>query len=155
MADELELPDMGEPPAWHDSLADLTRNLTKAWESQQWTWTTGGCFAFAEVFAETYGGEEFGICSFEADEQNEEHGGDYPVEHAVVKVGDAFYDYRGRLDIDAEMAAYTASTGRRMFLKPKTDPAVFWFEDDFLDDDDFEALRRGLASCVPSRSAAP
>src|SRR4051812_15744608 len=116
VADDLGLPEQGEAPAWLGALADLTEKLVREWKNQDWTWTTGGCFAFAEVFAGTFGGEEYGICSFEADEQDEVHGGDYPVEHAVVKVGDAFYDYKGRLDIDAETAALEASTGRRMFL---------------------------------------
>jgi len=151
MSSEPALPEFGETPTWHNALAGLTKNLTKAWKNQGWTWTAGGCFAFAEVFAETFDGEEYGICSFEPDEQDEVNGGDYPVEHAVVKVGDAYYDYKGRLDIVAEMAALEASTGRRMFLKAKTDPAVFWFEDDFLDDADFEELRRGLSACVPGQ----
>lgn len=148
MADDLGLPEQGEVPAWHGALEELTANLVREWKNQEWTWTSGGCFAFAEVFAGTFGGEEYGICSFEDDE----HGGDYPVEHAVVKLGDAFYDYKGRLNIEAEMTALSELTGRKMYLKPRSDPKVFWFEDDFLDDDDFDVLRRALAACVPEKS---
>jgi hypothetical protein len=77
------------------------------------------------------------------------------VEHAVVQVGDDFFDYNGRLDIEAEMAALTAKTGRGMFLKRRDDDGVFWFEDDFLDDKDMARLHDVLAACAPSRAPSP
>lgn len=143
------LPEAGEVPAWHAPLRGLTRRTTAAWRDRGWSWTTGGCFAFAEAFKAAFGGDEFGICSRDAAE------GDYPVEHAVVRVGDDFFDYSGRLDIEAEMAALTARTGREMFLKRRDDDGVFWFEDDFLDDKDMARLHDVLAACAPSRAPSP
>lgn len=133
------LPERGEFPPWADELESLTRDLMEEW-GEGWGWTTGGCFAFAQVFVETFGGEPWGYCV--RDEQ--EGDVDWPVHHAVVRVGDAFYDYTGRFD----PKAYGASIGeeRTCEMLPKGADGVFWFEDDFLDDDHYQRLRDALAT---------
>lgn len=133
------LPGPGDMPPWAAPLEDLTDRLKENWGAD-WGWTRGGCFAFAETFVETFGGELWGVCSQEGSEGDI----DFPVEHAIVRVGDAFYDYTGRLDVDAYRADLERRTGRLTFVKRKDDPQVFWFEDEYLDDDDMDSLKEAL-----------
>lgn len=53
------------------------------------------------------------------------------------------------------MAALSARTGREMFLKRRDDDGVYWFEDDFLHDEDTERLRDVLVACAPGRALSP
>ena len=148
MVDGVGLPGPGEVPAWHAPLSDLTGELTETWAHRHWSWTTGGCFAFSSAFLAAFGGEEYGLCSQDPE-------GDFPVEHAVVRLGDAYYDYNGLLDVEAEMDALARRTGRALTLKPRGEEGVFWFEDDFMDDEEMERLHATLAECVPAGSPKP
>jgi hypothetical protein len=132
------LPSVGEPPFWSAPMKAMTKRLGLG------QWNKGGCFAFAEALAEAFDGELWGICEFVPDPEHS-LGGDYPVHHAIVKIGDLFYDYRGVVDIEKELKSVK---GKTLHLKAKDDPTadVFWFEDEFLDDDDMLELNTILKS---------
>lgn len=140
------MPDAGAIPPWAAALEPLTERL-KDECGDNWGWTQGGCFAFAEAFVETYGGEFWAVCS-RCVEDGET---DFPVEHAIVRVGDAFYDYSGRLDLDAYCSLLHANTGREILVKARTDDGVFWFEDEFLDEDAMDTLKATLAEVRDDR----
>lgn len=138
-AGKIALPNPGETPYWVAGLASLTKQLQRTggfWKS----WTQGGCFAFAEALHEVFGGELWGVCSRDGGDDDY----DYPVEHAMLKVGDRFYDYTGVVDVPAYMERLAQERKREMFLKPASDPEVFWFEDEFMDDEQMATLRRVL-----------
>lgn len=122
------LPKVGETPFWIRPLRALTK------QNNLGTWNKGGCFAFADTLAEVYHGERWGVCSMDAED------GDFPVEHAMVKIGGVFYDFRGAWTDPLT----SIKSKRKLFLKPASDPLVFWFEDEFLDDDDFATLEHVL-----------
>lgn len=126
------LPMAGQVPFWVGPLKPLTKRIKGNW-GNRWTWTEGGCFAFAEIFHEVYGGEFWGVCS---DPDGED---DYAVEHAMVKVNGLFYDFTGVVDVEKYMKKLSKENGRELKLLPRHE--AFWFEDEYLDDDDLEYLR--------------
>lgn len=136
---------VGETPFWVKPMAPMTKKLGLG------QWNEGGCFAFAEVLAKSFGGKLWGICSRQTDEDGAT---DFPVEHAIVKIAGRFYDYRGLLDVELEMRTMEAKNGRKLFLKPASNPSVFWFEDEFLDDDDFAKLANILSGKTPKMTEA-
>jgi hypothetical protein len=120
-------PQVGEMPFWIRPLRRISARLELG------KWSKGGCFAFADALAAIYKGQRWGVCSLDKD-------GGYPVEHAMVKIGAVFYDFRGAwLD-----PLKSVNSGRKLYLKPASDPSVFWFEDEFLDDADFTTLKHVL-----------
>lgn len=124
---------IGQQPFWKKPLSSMTRRLELG------NWDKGGCFAFAEALVKVFGGELWGFCSFQPADKN---GGDnFPVEHAVAKIGDRFYDYSGMVDVSKILKRHP-----RWTLKPQSDPGVFWFEDEFVGDDDWETLLSVLSS---------
>jgi hypothetical protein len=136
------LPPVGQTPFWIKPLTPLTKKLV---DGGDWSWTNGGCFAFAEAFHEVFGGEPWGICS----EFEEEGDFDYPVEHAMVKVGNQFFDFNGVVDFEEYAQRLAASTGRKIRLKAASEAGVFWFEDEYLDDEDMVFLRKVLSGQTP------
>lgn len=140
------LPAPGQTPYWVAPLAPYTAELRRGW-GREWTWVTGGCFAFAEALHDVFGGELWGVCSHvDADDGL---GDDYPVEHAMVKIGGKFYDFNGVVDAEAYMAALSKEKPyATMSVRPKTDPEIFWFEDEYIDDEGMDLLRRVLSGNV-------
>lgn len=130
------LPPLGDKPYWTEALAVIEREVQV--EFDDWTWTAGGCFAFAEAFQACFGGVLYGICAY--DEQS----GDYPVHHAVIELQGVYYDARGTIDLAAVIRECETSTGQECELKPKTDDDVFWFDDEYLDDSQMQALSAAL-----------
>lgn len=116
------------PEHWKKALEPLTKQLYREYRDREWTWTTGGCFAFAEAFQAAYGGELYGVCSQEGSGDDM----DFPVEHAIIKLGGKFYDYNGIFDIGSVKPPY--------MIKSRDDDYVFWFEDDFLNDKQWKKL---------------
>jgi hypothetical protein len=120
------LPRLGETPFWIAPLAKMTQRLGLK------NWSAGGCFAFADTLAKVYKGQRWGVCSAYDDE--------YGVEHAMVKIGGLFYDYRGAWSEPLK----SIKSKRETFMKPARDPLVLWMDDEFLDDDDLAILQRIL-----------
>lgn len=120
------LPEMGVRPYWADRLDSLAERVREQCEEPDWSWTEGGCFAFAEALATAHKGELWGFCAYDT------HGDDYPVHHAVVKVSDRFYDCTGMIDPAACAAEISAKVGEVVELRCRDDEQVYWFTDDFL-----------------------
>ena len=126
--------------AWQEALAPLQDKL-RAEHGDFWTWTTGGCFAFAEAFQRAFGGELWGDCRYDT------QGKDWPVDHAVVKIGDAFYDHDGLFEPPK------GSRTRRML--PESDDRIAWFRDEFLSEADMKLLKKTLSDVRASAAPAP
>lgn len=145
------LPAPNVKPFWITSLMPLTADLKRTW-GRDWSWVSGGCFAFAEVFQSVFGGELYGICT-EVTESGET---DYPVEHALVKLNGAFYDFNGVADIDAQISEIKQWKLKQgvdlpVSLKSRDDDYVFWFEDEYLDDEEMKFLKSVLAGKITAR----
>lgn len=119
------LPGVGETPFWIEPLKEMTVRL----DLKQWN--KGGCFAFANALSRVYRLPLYGVCSQDED-------GGFPVEHAMVKYYDLFYDFRGAWEDPLQ----SIKSQRKLYIKPKRE--TFWFEDEFLDDADFKLLKRIL-----------
>lgn len=111
-----QLPNAGETPFWVKPMKKMTKELGLG------QWNKGRCFAFAEVLANAFHGKLWGLCSADQDDDGNT---DFPVEHAIVKIGGKFYDYRGLLNIDAEIQNMEATIGRKLYLKPASEDGVF------------------------------
>lgn len=130
------------PSAWQSALSDLTQQLVEAnADLVEWSWTNGGCFAFAAAFSKVFGGELYGVCKPETTEGYT----DYPVGHALVKLNGVFYDYNGVFD--------TAAVAAPEVIKAKSDDDVAWFDDYFLDEQQTKKLRQILKSCRTQKPA--
>ena len=104
-----------------------------------WGWTRGGCFAFAEKLCAAHPGARcFGVCVYS------EEGRDWPVDHAIVEFGGAYFDADGVFD------ARNLKAGRRILSKDDPGNPVAWFDDGFLNDREFALLGRILAKTVAS-----
>lgn len=126
---------------WRRPLDALGLELQKA-HGDDWAWTRGGCFAFAEHFQTRYGGDLWCVCRLDA------ASGDFPAEHALVKLGESFYDADGVFDVTRLPDGST--------LKPKSDDLVFWFDDEFLSDEQWDRLGKILSACeAPVASGSP
>jgi hypothetical protein len=126
-----------DPDVWKAALAELTTEMSRR---EDWTWTHGGCFAFASAFQAAFGGELFGVCRRQT--WNDGHGeeSDYPVDHALVSYNGKLYDFDGVFDPSA--------IGEDQVIKAKSDPDVSWFEDDFFDDEGWKRLHEIMARCA-------
>ena len=122
------LPGPGEKPWWVPALAKLTRELS----GDGWTWTTGGCFAFAEQLQKAYGGKLWGVARLDPDFD------EWDTEHAVVAINGVYYDFGGVFDPVSYMAKLARNDKKhgngpyRREMRPKNKAG--WFEDEFLDD---------------------
>lgn len=121
------LPKVGETPFWVLPLKNLTN------QNRLGNWSAGGCFAFADTLSAVYKGQRWGVCSLDEE-------GEYPVEHAMARIGGVFYDFRGAWSDPLK----SIKSKRKLYIKPASDPSVFWFDDEFLDDDDFALLKHVL-----------
>lgn len=126
-----------DPDVWQSALAGLTAEMT-GWE--KWSWTTGGCFAFADAFQRAFGGELYGVCRPEQHGPDDDPEVDYPVDHAIVLLGGKFYDYEGEFD--------PSGIKPNQVIKSKADDFVCWFVDDFFDDRQMRLLRRVMRECA-------
>ena len=130
------LPVSGQKPWWVDVLAPMTAEL---W-SDGWSWTEGGCFAFADRMQKAYGGQQWCVARFDPEEK------DWAAEHAVVKIGGVYYEFHGVFDPQTYVAMLTrkdkkASKGPyQREMKRKGSPGLFWFEDENLDDTQWKQL---------------
>lgn len=133
--------------SWQSALSDLTQQLVKAnADLVEWSWTNGGCFAFAAAFSKVFGGELFGVCRPETTDGYT----DYPVGHAIVKLNGTFYDYNGAFNV--------ASVVTPDVIKAKTDEDVAWFDDYFLDEQQTKKLHHILKRCrtqKPTKGTSP
>lgn len=124
------------PDLWKNRLRPLEVEQQQGYYDTDWTWTTGGCFAFAEAFQEAFGGEFYGVCRVSEEDDDP----DLPVDHALVLHDGIFYDHDGSFDplkiLDNQV------------IRHRDDDYVFWFEDDFFDDDQFEVLKAVLRDCA-------
>lgn len=121
-------------------LAPLTAAL-QALHGPEWSWTSGGCFAFAETYAEFFGAELWGVC------RHDEAAGDFPVDHALVRVQMAQGQEAVYIDATGIVDVTKLEIGQQLLTKD--DEGVFWFEDDFLDDDHLRQLRDILSQAGP------
>jgi hypothetical protein len=119
------------------ALEELTTEMSRR---EDWTWTHGGCFAFASAFQAAFGGELFGVCRRQT--WNDGHGeeSDYPVDHALVSYNGKLYDFDGVFDPSTIREDQT--------IKAKSDPGVSWFEDDFFDDESWKRLHDIMVQCA-------
>jgi hypothetical protein len=125
---------------WQSKLAPLQVKLDRQYEG--WTWTTGGCFAFASAFQSAFGGEFYGVCR-----PSVENGmTDYPVDHALVKLGDVFYDHDGPYDPESILEGQV--------IMSRDDDYVCWFEDDFLGDRQWKKVHEVLKGCALEAAAS-
>ena len=123
-----------DPKIWQQKLAPLTKKMMSEWKDSNWSWTTGGCFAFAEAFQKAFGGQLYGVCRI----YTENGETDYPVDHALVKLNGQFYDYNG---------IYNRKTVKKnQVIKAASEDGVGWFEDDFLDDKQMSFLFKTMKS---------
>lgn len=122
-----------DPEIWKARLAHHVAPMNEGYPFGEWTWTTGGCFAFAEAFHAAFGGEFYGVCRVTDDE-------DLPVDHALVKLGSVYYDHDGPFDV-SKIAA-------DQVVRHRDDDYVCWFEDDFFDDEGWAEIHAVLADCA-------
>lgn len=131
-----------DPALWKDLLRPLEEEQQDGYHGLNWTWTTGGCFAFAEAFQAAFGGEFYGVCRV-----SEEAGDpDLPVDHALVMLDGVLYDHDGVFDPAGIKANQT--------IRHRDDDYVCWFEDDFFDDEGMEAIHAVLEQCAASRAVS-
>lgn len=126
-----------DPSLWISKLHPL--ELLQQEESgygEKWTWTAGGCFAFAEAFQAAFGGDFHGVCRVCTDDGFT----DYPVDHALVMLDGILYDHDGPYDIGRLQPDQV--------IRHRDDDYVCWFEDDFFDDDQFEEIHSILRECA-------
>ena len=126
-----------DPELWQVALAPLTAEMK---DLDGWSWTRGGCFAFAEAFQKAFGGELYGVCGKETWDDGDGEQFDYPVDHAIVLFGGKFYDYEGEFDPTKILKRHT--------IRAKCDDHVSWFVDDFFDDRQMRFLRRVMRRCA-------
>lgn len=124
---------------WRDQLRQIEIDQQDGYHGTDWTWTTGGCFAFAEAFQEAFGGEYYGVCRVMDDDGVP----DLPVDHALVLLDGVYYDHNGPFD--------PARIANNQVIRHRDDDYVCWFEDDFLDDEQFDTLKAVLVSCAGDR----
>lgn len=78
----------------------------------------------------SFGGELYGVATLDTESL------DYPVDHAILKLGDQYYDFEGPFDVTA--------IGEKEVLLSRDDDRAFWFDDEFLDDSQMERLQAVL-----------
>ena len=131
------LPAPGQKPWWVSVLAPMTAELG-TWGN--WSWTTGGCFAFADRLQKAYGGQLWCVARYDPE------GDDWGAEHAVVRIGGVFYDFNGVFDPETYMAMLAKANRKKgkdpyhREMKRKGSPGLMWFEDEFLDDKQWKQL---------------
>lgn len=122
-----------DPALWKERLAPYEAEIRQSF-GEDWTWTTGGCFAFAEAFHAAFGGEFYGLCRVEEGVE------DFAVDHALVMLDDVLYDHDGPFD--------TSKIRTDQVIKHRDEDYVFWFEDDFFHDEGWEAIHIVLRECA-------
>lgn len=121
------------PELWQDRLRPFKIEMQQ--RNEAWTWTSGGCFAFASAFQAAFGGEFYGVCRvWEEDGEI-----DYPVDHALVLLNGVYYDHSGPFDVTKILPAQV--------IKHREDDLVGWFEDDFFDDRQWKEIHAILQDC--------
>lgn len=129
-----------DPLCWQNQLVRLAAPIRKRYAD--WTWTKGGCFAFAEAFQKAFGGVLYGVCEYDPD------GKDWPVNHAVVRLHDHFFDFEGPHDEAELLRQYKSKRKTKNAVLPNNNENVFWFEDDFLNDEQWTKLHEILLACA-------
>lgn len=121
---------------WRDLLRPFEKEQQKGYFGKSWTWTSGGCFAFASAFQAAFGGEFYGVCRVSPDDCEPE----LPVDHALVFYEGQLYDHEGVFDV--------SSLKPNQVLKERGDHYVFWFEDEFFGDEDWAAIHAIMRECA-------
>lgn len=133
------LPTPGQTPWWVSVLTPMTKKLN-TWLDGSWSWTAGGCSAFADRLQKAYGGQQWCVARYDPD------GPDWAADHAVVRIGGAFYDFSGVFNPDNYIAALAkqeqtkGKTPHRRAMKRKGSPGLYWFDDQYLDDTQWKQL---------------
>lgn len=141
MQDQSQTVEPIDPVLWKERLRPIELDQQQGYYGTNWTWTTGGCFAFAEAFQEAFGGDFYGICRIGEDDDDP----DLPVDHALVMLDGVLYDHDGPYDPTKIMS--------NQVIRHRDDDYVFWFEDDFLDDEEFALLKEVLRDCAAGMAA--
>lgn len=128
-----------DPAIWTEKLKPFEVELQAS--HKHWTWTTGGCFAFASAFQAAFGGEFYGVCRIWEEDGNI----DYPVDHALVLLDGVYYDHDGEFEV--------SKIGFTQVIKHKDDDLVCWFEDEFFDDAGWTSIHEIMVDCA--RDLAP
>jgi hypothetical protein len=126
-----------DPSTWKGPLMRIASQIRRV--HRGWTWTKGGCFAFAEAFHKAFGGELYGVC------RHDLRGKDWPVDHAVVRLGGKFWDFDGSHTARALLKRYGI---RGSAIKSEADEDVHWFTDDFLNDSQWSELQSVMAAAA-------
>jgi len=135
-----KLPAPGERPYWVDQLDLMIEQIRLDCSDLDWSWTQGGCYAFADALSKAHNGELWGFCAFD------DFSGDFPVHHAVVKIGGQFFDYSGVLDVQQYAKDLENETGDVIELRSKDDELVYWFTDDCLSDQQMKRLNDAFST---------
>jgi hypothetical protein len=128
-----------DPDIWKSRLGHHVDQMRASSGYDTWSWTEGGCFAFASAFQAAFGGELFGVCRVISED-------DLPVDHALVELDGVLYDFDGPFD--------TASIRDDQVIRRHDDDYVCWFEDDFFDDEGWAEIHAVLADCATSLAPA-
>lgn len=95
----------------------------RALETEECTLTQGGCFAVAAAIRRVFGGALWAVAVRE--NEGEDWGGlDWAVDHALVRIGDNFYDGSGRADTAAYLQSGTAKRPKKLMRKGA--PGLWW-----------------------------
>lgn len=137
---EPRLPQPGETPFWVEALAPISKELVR----DDWTWTRGGCWAFAAALKAAIGGTLCGIC-----EQDED--GFWATNHALVKKNGRYYDYTGVVDPEKACAELARERGTPQRLMCTRHNGFEVYDDEFLDDEQWDFLHKVLRRLKPSR----
>jgi hypothetical protein len=100
-------------------------------EQPDWNWHRGGCYGVANALTLALGSKatKMGICVYDKGDW------DLPwaVEHAIIKVGKDYYDWRGKLSITRIKKEYFRGKAKHD-IKPHNAKGVWYAEDYYLSD---------------------
>lgn len=131
---------------WKGPLSGLTKKLSK---EPDWTWVSGGCFAFSQALFLVTGCPEYGIIEISSTKDGVENPGG--VHHSMVKIGDGYYDYEGKVDVNKWMRGIKRSRlphPVKLIVGSREDYDDYWFNDDWLSPSEQKILVSVLRSSL-------
>jgi hypothetical protein len=132
---------MIDPDLWKERLHPFEVEMRR--HNEAWSWTSGGCFAFASAFQAAFGGEFYGVCRI----WEEDGEIDFPVDHALVLLDGVYYDHSGAFDVTKLLPSQV--------VKHRDDDLVCWFEDDFFDERQLQEINAVLLDCSLKSNSIP